>query len=581
MSLAASTPTLLPRRKVSGIFEDFDSKAVFEKCEAAVLSKDTNNFVLEFENVSAQCALNVDAEGIREICSSKRTRKSSTRWINIWSPETQQESLVAIATHYGFSPRLLGLMKCKPLTPQLVPTTAHYRRLDFWHTPKTRSNLEKVIQEKSIDIERDHERIDDPSTQSEAIDLNHYTIVNEVWHYASVDWGSKYLCIGYNSLYNTAATLKTDSGSTPRNQNRPAGKRVWMWLVLCDDGTVISIHENAYPNHDAHLDHDEQKNLDIIRRNLRNVFCQISSANEHNLQNPLETLPIRATSPKIDGLDGQPHASQADIPSLLFYYLFDDWYTSYSLVARKEHQYGTQLELLRARMFTTADLQHVDDLHHYGRQLAVLKRIYQSYSNIIERVLDGSKQIENTRSNASDNAARMQQEVESTEASETTMSTSIGVPISTMARVRFERLKDRIGLYCLNEIQDCIDEKDALVLLNFNLIAIKESSAVESLTRITILLAKVTILFLPVSLMTGYFSIQIEDLVGVYTSVTYWTCFAVIITLSFCFLVVFGRLSGTQESKPIYQSLSRVFFNKSKDFFRSKSAPQPKTKVTA
>ena len=116
-------------------------------------------------------------------------------------------------------------------------------------------------------------------------------------------------------------------------------------------------------------------------------------------------------------------------------------------------------------MFTTADLQHVDDLHRYGRQLAVLKRIYQSYSNIIERVLEGSKQIEHTRSTATDNAAPTQQGFETTETNKFTISSSIGVPISTKARVRFERLKDRIGLYCLNEIQDCIDEKDALVLL--------------------------------------------------------------------------------------------------------------------
>ncbi|MCJ1389178.1 hypothetical protein MMC18_002033 [Xylographa bjoerkii] len=553
MSSTTSTPTALSSSEDSGIFKDFDSKLVFERCEAAVLSNDTKNFVLEFENRSAQCALNVDLEGIKKVCSSERTGKLSTRWINIWAPETQRESLVAIATHYGFSPRLLGLMKCKPLTPQIVPITTHHNRRDFWHTPKPRPDLEKTFQEKSIDIERDHEIVESPSTQSEAIDLSHYTIVNEVWHYASVDWGNKYLCIGYNSLYNTTASLKIDPEATQKNQNRPAGKRVWMWLVLCDDGTVISIHENAYPNHDA-LDHDEQRNLGIIRYNLRNVFCQISNANESNLQNPLETLPIRSPSLKTDG---QPHASAADVPSLLFYYLFDDWYTSYSLVARKEHQYGTQLELLRARMFTTADLQHVDDLHHYGRQLAVLKRIYQSYSNLIERVLEGSKKIEHSKSTMLDNASQTQRGSESMKINETTMSTSIGVPISTTARVRFERLKDRIGLYCLNEIQDCIDEKDALVLLNFNLIAIKESSAVESLTRITILLAKVTILFLPVSLMTAYFSVQIAD------------------------LTVFGKLSGTQEAKPIYQSLSRVFFNKSKAFFRSRSTPESKTKVLA
>lgn len=33
----------------------------------------------------------------------------------------------------------------------------------------------------------------------------------------------------------------------------------------------------------------------------------------------------------------------ADGPSLLLYYLFDDWMTSYSLVARKEQQFGVEL----------------------------------------------------------------------------------------------------------------------------------------------------------------------------------------------------------------------------------------------
>ena len=33
----------------------------------------------------------------------------------------------------------------------------------------------------------------------------------------------------------------------------------------------------------------------------------------------------------------------SDSPSSLFYYLFDDWYTSYALVAKKEQQYAAQL----------------------------------------------------------------------------------------------------------------------------------------------------------------------------------------------------------------------------------------------
>ena len=86
----------------------------------------------------------------------------------------------------------------------------------------------------------------------------------------------------------------------------------------------------------------------------------------------------------------------------------------------------------------------------------------------------------------------------------------------------------------------------------------KESFAVEKLTRITILLAKATILFLPVSLMTGYFSTQIQDIQKDYTVKTYWASFAVIFGLSFLFLLVFGWISGTLEGKVYYQSIGRV-----------------------
>lgn len=100
---------------------------------------------------------------------------------------------------------------------------------------------------------------------------------------------------------------------------------------------------------------------------------------------------------------------------------------------------------------------------------------------------------------------------------------------------------------------------------NFNLIALKDSKAVEKLTRITILLAKVTILFLPVSLMTGYFSTELAQVKGVYTVNEYWVSFGVIMFLSIVLLVVFGVASDTVEGKTIYQSLSRTFFLSSKN----------------
>lgn len=80
--------------------------------------------------------------------------------------------------------------------------------------------------------------------------------------------------------------------------------------------------------------------LQILRRNLVNVFKNLSkSNNEWREQNPIMTLPIRAGLPGME--EGDERAS--DGSSLLFYYLFDDWYTTYSLVAKQEHQYGKQL----------------------------------------------------------------------------------------------------------------------------------------------------------------------------------------------------------------------------------------------
>ena len=105
---------------------------------------------------------------------------------------------------------------------------------------------------------------------------------------------------------------------------------------------------------------------------------------------------------------------------------------------------------------------------------------------------------------------------------------------------------------------------------NFNMITLRQSQAVERLTRITILLAKVTILFMPVSLMTGYFSTQLDDLASTYTIKTYWICFAVIMTLSFIFLVIFGVLSGTLEGKPIYRSLTETVLDAGKGKWRDR-----------
>ena len=90
---------------------------------------------------------------------------------------------------------------------------------------------------------------------------------------------------------------------------------------------------------------------------------------------------------------------------------------------------------------------------------------------------------------------------------------------------------------------------------NFNLLAIKESLNVERLTEVTLLLGKVTLLFMPVSLLTAYFSCQFVDYQFSYKA--YWKWFAGVFVASGLFLATFTLISGTSEGKLVTKPLSR------------------------
>lgn len=72
-------------------------------------------------------------------------------------------------------------------------------------------------------------------------------------------------------------------------------------------------------------------------------------------------------------------------------------------------------------------------------------------------------------------------------------------------------------------------------------------------------------MFLPVSLMTAYFSTELHGVKGVYTQAQYWVAFAVILVVSVLMLTVFGKASDTVEGRTIYQSLVKTFFRKSRE----------------
>lgn len=105
----------------------------------------------------------------------------------------------------------------------------------------------------------------------------------------------------------------------------------------------------------------------------------------------------------------------------------------------------------RERMFEKAVVARIQQLHETGRQLAVLKRMYQSYALIIGRIV--SRHGTPTEVN--------QQGPSAGDGDDETFT----APLTAKAIVKFERLKDRIELYALSEIQECLDEKESLVFL--------------------------------------------------------------------------------------------------------------------
>lgn len=109
-------------------------------------------------------------------------------------------------------------------------------------------------------------------------------------------------------------------------------------------------------------------------------------------------------------------------------------------------------------MFVRPEVDHIKKLHQIGQQLSVLKKIYQSYALIIDRILERQKPVD-----MSNSTHLLKENIDNDTSMLTAQSRSYAVALSSAATVRFERLRDRIQLYALNEIQDCIEEKEALV----------------------------------------------------------------------------------------------------------------------
>ncbi|OJJ63566.1 hypothetical protein ASPSYDRAFT_141021 [Aspergillus sydowii CBS 593.65] len=557
---------------ISERFHNIDEVSHFRDSLALLRDAQTRNFVLDFGNEDAWCAVDLETQDLTALLTHNRSRCFGTRWINIWAPEEQKDLIKAITNYYGVSERLQGLMCTEPVTRPPKPTaSAQPARRSFQSrsSPKlARTNVDEDLEDGNVMKPLPSSEEVHAAASFRGITFGH--VVDQIWHFCSTDYGPRYTCIGYNSLYYVPKL------EMPNGKGLPDGRRLWSWLILFDDGTVLSIQENPYPGNATASEREMKAVTAVSRRNIQLIFAGVSK--QHSATSENDSLVTIRVRPFHDS--GLEYASikQEDGASLLFYYIFDDWVSSYALVAKREHTYGVNLDNLRSSMLNKPVVGLIDQLHWLGRQLAVLKRLYQSYELIMTRILQRQRLLhDEARSNqprlplgqtfTTDTDIQRTMTMQGSFSASGTQENSVGVRLSAPAVARFERLLDRIKLYCLSEIDSCLTEKESLTFLNFNLIALKDSQAVEKLTRITILLAKVTILFLPVSLMTAYFSTELEGVKGVYNQVQYWVSFAVIMFLSVVMLVLFGYVSDTVEGQTIYRSMFQTFFRKSRNRF--------------
>lgn len=523
-------------------FRNLDDAANLESLLSTVQNISTWNFVVDFSDATSWASFDLSTPSFAALIAAHCPDALNTRWINIWYPNRQRSLLELLAKRYDFSPRLLALMCSDPKQVRRSQSSVRKRqksRGKFWRRNAVETELEFGFDELSEQTSI--------SSYDSVSGLNLYRIVDNLWHYSSVDFGRNYVCIGYNSLYGTKHTGNADGDGL-----LPQCTRVWTWLVLCEDNTVISINEDPFPFSEGRIDLLQQRILSETRRNLVNVFRSLSIVDEGPLMAhaPMALMPIRA---RLGDTPEETVHRQTDTPGLLFYYLFENWHNSYTLITRRESRYGIELNNLRAEMFEQPKLCHIDRLDSVGKELGILRRHYESYKRIIDRLLETSTVTAASLQNSRVISQASQTSLDTIRPLMTEKESMLGVSLSSPARVRFKRLRDLIDLYALSEVEEYLKQKDSLVSMNFNLIAIKESLDVEKLTRITLLLTKVTIIVLPVSLMTAYFSVPLAG--TLYGVKEYWITFAVTLFLSWTALFVFGVFSGSVQTITFWREL--------------------------
>ncbi|KAI0391168.1 hypothetical protein F5Y17DRAFT_441748 [Xylariaceae sp. FL0594] len=527
-------------------FEDFDLQQVFDKATPHAASLKSQNFVVEFGPERARIAFDLDADDFEGILEGPRdTKDYPIRWINIWNPSDRLKTGEVIGNHYEFSERLVRLVymsaqKRQRDAPRRTRERRHRRRpldVEAGAGGEDQSDQYHLESHSSTDLRKAGDEVMDMDDDN----MELFMQVQNTANYFSTDQTKKALCIGAHWLH------KRPKGNQEHSRKSMMPPKHWQWLTLCNDHTVLSIHQ--YPTFEAVPEKEdpvkwEAEELRNIRANTLDVLLQLSKqgfdlykrkplslnsvrrplskwhARENNHEKPAITR--NETGMSFPGTEGI--SSLADEgTSNLFYYLFEDYVAAGPLKtaeSKLEQMTYKVLESTRPSISTrTTDI--IPTLHYLSKDLRELKHLFENYQNLIRKVSALGKTDAQPPNGAEDTRKVM---------------------LTDSALSRFERLGDRLQFLMLNSIDGYLMEISALSNTHFNLTQQKDSAATARLTRSATLLAKLSVFFLPISFVTSYFSVQVQDLYTNFKGTDYWYSFAVIASLSFVSLFFFSRL---------------------------------------
>ncbi|KAK8048560.1 hypothetical protein PG994_010290 [Apiospora phragmitis] len=527
------------RRSVE--FCDLDDQAKFDHTERYATSERCKNFMVEFGPDHARIAYDLKDSDIEECLGADRDEEFPIRWINIWTAnDTRNRALtMRLGEHYGMSRRLTSLMT----RPRKEPTMPQPKGKDPGNiAPRKANDVEQGLSgpEKAIRLGRlslAGRLAKEPSSASATFgheDQDFFMMMKNTVNYSDIDLNPKALCVGAHWLHNRPKLEEPLADGHP-DKHSIIPPRHYRWLAVCYDSTVISIHDQ--PNCEAPEGEKARRAAEIksMRSNTSTVLIQLSQLGFQRFEDqPLSQAAVRQS---LQAMSHHPGMA-AEGTSNLFYYLFEDYVAAVPLriCARKLG------DIHQTRKSKTKATDIIPELHYLSKDLRELKHLFEGYRYLISKIMRTSDKNESSQQLPDPHLSRMSTTMSETECQRKLDSKSRKVFLAESAMNRFDRLADRLRWLMLNTIEGYIEEINALSNTYFNLTQQKDSSATARLTRSATLLAKLSVFFLPISFITSYFSIEIDDLSKWWNGNTYWYTFAVVASISFLSLFFFSRL---------------------------------------